>query len=77
MIDYNAYTHALHLGLSEREATEIGENAAYESIIQQRQMQRHEPSIKCHFCNNAAVTGTNGYGVCSEECHKLALDESM
>jgi hypothetical protein len=36
------------------------------------------PIPVCDICGqHDALTGTNGYGVCSEECHNIALNRAV
>lgn len=76
-MDLNAYHHALHLGFSEREATRIGEDAWEESRHAQAQRRPEPEAPRCDICcEYPAVTGVNGYGVCSETCYNEAMNKA-
>ena len=77
-MDHDAYHRALDHGFSEREATRIGEDAWEDSLMNPRPYDRWEDHCfpMCDICGeHTAITGSNGYGVCSEHCSIKA--ESM
>lgn len=74
-MDYRAYEHALMLGFSEGEAAKIGEDAYLDNRSASRPSY-YSPVPPCDICGAGdAVTKTNGYLVCSEECDHAALSK--
>ncbi len=74
-MNLNAYQDAINRGFSEREAVKIGEDAWEDE--QMERSQRHQPDerIACDICKkDEAVTGSNGYAVCSESCSNKAME---
>lgn len=77
-MDYDAYHRALDQGFSERESTRIGEDAWEESLMTSKPNDcwTDDWIATCDICGkHPAITGSNGYGVCSEGCSIAA--ESM
>ena len=75
-MDLDAYQRALYQGFSERDATRIGEDAWESNQIyaaRMNTMAQGQYFPMCEICGLApAVTGANGYGVCSEACCHIA-----
>lgn len=75
-MDYKAYHQALMLGFSESEATRIGEYAYLDNMRLQNASDDRVPVPLCDICGTAdAVTTTNNYYVCSEQCHNDAISK--
>lgn len=74
-MDLHAYQDAINRGFSEREAVRIGEDAWEDSQMERQQRVRHDDRTTCDICKkDEAVTGCNGYAVCSEECCNKAME---
>ncbi len=74
-MNLNAYQDAINRGFSEHEAVKIGEDAWEDE--QMEKSQRHQPDerVTCDICKkDEAVTGSNGYAVCSEACSNKAME---
>ena len=73
-MNLRAYHTAIMQGFSERESEKIGEDAWEDEMLSRRNEQRQpDEAPACDICaNNIAVTGANGYGVCSEKCANAA-----
>ena len=75
-MDYKAYHQALHLGFTESQATRIGEDAYLDNMRLQNASDDRAPVPLCDICGTAdAVTTTNNYYVCSEQCHNDAISK--
>ena len=73
-MDYKAYHQALMLGYSESEATRVGEDAFLDTRSAQVLHEPEYPAPLCDICGAGdAVTTTNGYLVCSEQCDSEAI----
>lgn len=74
-MNLNSYQDAINRGFSEREAVRIGEDAWEYDQMEMQQRFRPDDRITCDICNGAeAVTGSNGYAVCSETCCNKAME---
>jgi len=50
-------------------------NCFGEKLENERRQTEHEMMYPCDICGkNSAVAGVNGYGVCSEECDRIATE---
>jgi hypothetical protein len=74
-MNLNAYQDAINRGFSEREAVRIGEDAWEDDQMESQRRVRPDDRITCDICKKAeAVTGSNGYAVCSEACCYKAME---
>jgi len=74
-VNLDAYQDAINRGFSEREAVHIGESAWEDKQMERQQRIRPDDRITCDICKkDEAVTGSNGYAVCSEACCNKAVD---
>jgi hypothetical protein len=74
-MNLDAYQDAINRGFSEREAVRIGEDAWEDAQMERQQRIRPDDRITCDICKKyEAVTGSNGYAVCSEECCNKAME---
>lgn len=74
-MNLDAYQDAINRGFSEREAVRIGEDAWEDECLQGLHHSRPDDRITCDICKKAeAVTGSNGYAVCSESCCNKAME---
>ena len=74
-MNLDAYQDAINRGFSEREAVRIGEDAWEDEQIEKQHRARPDDRITCDICKrDEAVTGSNGYAVCSEACCNKAME---
>jgi hypothetical protein len=81
-LSYNNYLKEYHrmldLGYSEREADRIADEAAFEEMLLagSQQYRPYDNVPSCDICGEGdAVTATNGWFVCSEDCHHQAMNK--
>lgn len=74
-MNLDAYQDAINRGFSERESVRIGEDAWEDEQMERQQRTRPDDRITCDICKkDEAVTGSNGYAVCSEACCNKAME---
>lgn len=74
-MNLDAYQDAINRGFSEREAVRIGEDSWEDAQMERQQRIRPDDRITCDICKkDEAVTGSNGYAVCSEACCNKAME---